>query len=709
MPIRLQWALIGLMFAIVGRGVSASAADDYLAMLQNLSRLAEGYRSPGTEDAQKLSTSVRNLEPLMARPRFLSPESLRELGRQIRQRAAKDDVGAGELLASIEDVAGLLDRGEPIAWPEYCRACADKVVAAPPIDLVAERSGLSAQLVRLELQWAAGEAAVRQEWEQYFFWEETKALASDAKLDMAVLDRLETRWANSVLAWNNPSVATTAIAVQRFAHLARRAASDHSPQDWARLLRDLANEIERQPNEDTDDRRRMQMVLELERNGVACELANAMRRRFLPASATLIVSAAALKQHLTTPINETFDVNDYFGGVLSRGKGRLTGKLDWSPVPSLGVARWMWQLEATSRSRSTGYTEGVSVASQGVTNIHGRKVFQWDAAGVTAFAAEANASANVDFENIDAGGGRRRQSAAVNDAYATRPQAESDAAAAAERSAKERLNGQGSRLVAETQAVYDREFRLPAALSLDAVSTVASWSTEMEYHWLCHYEPLGSPVVPTQPPSGRSDADARVNLHEAFVAGILASRLGGKSMTGQDFASQFSQFMGARSDGGSQPYDWHVRWAKHLPVVCRFTADSLQWEFRTDEFTTPDGVFPGFLLRAAYGLERKEDAREYTLVRDQPLVVYPRDYDPSKKQKLTGRQLLLRNAATRRLEVVLAPRLRLSSRGMPLTAGQLIQLDLVELQCTAGWLSAQLDIRSSSASQAKNAATHPSQ
>jgi len=709
MPLQPRWALIGLMFAIVGSGTAVSTADDYLATLQNLSRSVEEYRSLGSKDAQKLSPLLRDLEAVIARPRFLSPELLRQLGRQIRAKAPGDDSGVRQLLSLVEDVARQVDLGKPSDWPKYCRSCADKITAITPVDLAAERSRLLAQLARLEPLWAACEPAARGEWEQYLFWDETKALASGEKFDPGVLDRLDTRWANSVFALSNPSAATTAIAVQRFVHLARRAANDRTPEDWARLLRDLADVLERQPNEGAAGDRLVRMVLELERNGVAAELGNAVRRRFSHPNATLVVSANASTKHLTVPLDEKFGVNGFFGGVLSRGEGQLTGKLNWSPVASPGVARWMWQLEAVSRSRSTGNTQGVSVVSQGVTSVRGRKLFEWGAAGLTTFAAEAVASAKVNFENIDAGGRRRRRGAATSGAYATLPQAERDAAAAAERSAKERLDGQGAHLLAETQAIYDREFRLPAALSLDAVSTVESWSTETEYHWLCRYEPLGAFAAPTQPPSGRSDADACVNLHETFVAGLLASRLCGRKMTGQDFATRFSQFVGGGSDAISSSHDWHVRWAKHSPVTCQFAADSLQWEFRTEEFTTPEGVFPGFLLRVAYHLKRERDGHAYTLVRDEPLIVYPRGYDPSTKQKLTGRQLLLRKAATRRLETVLAPRLPLQSEGMPFTASQLPRVHLVELKCTPGWLSAQLDLRRSPVSRTAGAETPSAQ
>ena len=65
-------------------------------------------------------------------------------------------------------------------------------------------------------------------------------------------------------------------------------------------------------------------------------------------------------------------------------------------------------------------------------------------------------------------------------------------------------------------------------------------------------------------------------------------------------------------------------------------------------------------------------------MRDAHVVVFPRDYDPLAKKKLSGRQLVLRRVATRRLESVLAPQILLKDGSVPFMAGQVV---VAKLRC----------------------------
>jgi hypothetical protein len=704
MFVRWSCALFGLALALSAG--DASSADDYLGSIEILSRSIAEYRAVDAQEARELAFSFRDLRAEIARPRFMSPEALRQIGRQIRAKASADDPAIANLLSSIEDVTRWIDLGTPQNWAQYCRNRAEKIAAIAPADMAAQRRSLSAQLAGVESFLSTALPAARRDWENYLFWNETNRFASTDKPSADQLDRLETRWANSVLALDNSSLAAASIAVQRFVHLQRRAQSERTPNDWARLLREMANILDRQPNDNSPDRRLLQIAIELERYGVACELGNVLRRRDSHPNATFIVSTKNLIKKASVPLDEDFQVNDVFGGVFSRGQGRLTGMFGCDPLPSPSVARWAWLIDAVSRSRSTGSSQGVSVTSLGITNVHGSKVFEWGPAGLFAYPAEADASADVNYENIDSGGGRLRHNAASSRAYANLPQAERDAAAATENSTKERLDAEASRLLGKAVAVYDREFRMPAALSLNAVNTVTTRSTETEFSWLCRYEPLGSLAAPAAPPDYRSNADVHINLHESFVSGMLSDRLRGKKMTGKEFADLFAGFVGSRVAASSQSDDWRVRWAKNSPATCKFSAGSLRWELRTEKFTTSDGEYPGFLLQVAYH-PKQHGKQAFALVREANVVVLPHDYDPQGKAKLSGRQVLLRRAASRRLQTVLAPEIPLKDGEVPFMTGQVAKARLVQLDCQSGWLSASLDFEKSSAAAA-NDATAPS-
>lgn len=580
MFVRENCLLLGLALVVASAG-ETFAADDYLGSVVELSRSLEEYRPPASQDPEELGLLLQDLRAEITRPRFLSPDVLRQLGREIRAKAAQDDSDVVKLLASIDGVVRWVELGGPKDWARYCRVRADEVAGSKPIDMVAERHNLSLQLGRSSQFLATAPADIRRDWEEYLFWDETKGLASsDAPTD-ETLDRLETRWANSSLALDSGSLATTSIAMQRFSQLQRRAAGKRTGDDWARLLREAADLLERMGDGDLPNDRLVAIVVELERNGVTCELGNAVRRRYSQPNAMLVVSTENLARKSNVALDEEFEVNGIFGGVQSRGKGRLSGKFWCEAFPSPSVARWMWRIDAVSQSHSTASQQRVTVTSRGVTGVHALKLFQWGPTGLATLPTQVRAAADVDLENIDAGGPLRR-SIATNRAYATLPEAERDAAAEAERSVKQRLDAEGSRLLGQVATAYDREYRVPAALCLDAVSTVVTRATERECFWECHYEPLDTIAV-RLPPVNRSGDDARICLHESFVSGFLADRLCGKKMTGRHFADTFAQSMGSRNKDASRSTEWHVRWSKKAPISCTFRDGVLRVVLRTDE------------------------------------------------------------------------------------------------------------------------------
>ena len=318
----------------------------------------------------------------IARPRFLSPAVLRQIGVQIRAKTSPDDAAIANLLSLIEDVARRVDLG--------CRVIGHDTAGVRDADCRnragrfggAARIAISAQLNRFSRFLASAPPDIRRDWEEYLLWNETNRLASPEVLTTDQLDRLETRWANAVLALDNASLVTTSLAVQRFIQLQRRATSQRTAGDWAGLLGEAADRAERHSQGDSPDERLVRIVIELERNGVAAELGNAVRRRYSHPNAVLVVSTKNLKKETNVPFDEGFRVNGVFGGVYSRGEGRLTGTFACDPLPSPSVARWMWRIDAVSQLRSSGTSQGVNVSSQGVTKVRGYKRFEWGLAGI---------------------------------------------------------------------------------------------------------------------------------------------------------------------------------------------------------------------------------------------------------------------------------------------------------------------------------------
>ena len=160
------------------------------------------------------------------------------------------------------------------------------------------------------------------------------------------------------------------------------------------------------------------------------------------------------------------------------------------------------------------------------------------------------------------------------------------------------------------------------------------------------------------------------------MEGLLAGRLRGKATTSNDFSTA------ATAD------EWEIQWASEKPISCEFADGAMQLEFRVDQFTTSDGVFPGVIVRALYRPENQ--AQGVALVRDGTLNV---TLEGQKGEKISGRQLVLRQTLRRRIEKVLGPQIMLGEEELRGITGSAVKMKVVELKCADGWLIADVELK----------------
>jgi hypothetical protein len=173
-----------------------------------------------------------------------------------------------------------------------------------------------------------------------------------------------------------------------------------------------------------------------------------------------------------------------------------------------------------------------------------------------------------------------------------------------------------------------------------------------------------------------------MELHRSFVEGLLASRLCGKNSTAGDFS------LGAAKDDSSVADDWQIQWASEMPLSCEFAEGEMKLELHIKTFTTADGVFPGVVVRAAYRPEAQSQGM--TLVRAGALSV---SLQGREGEKLSGRQMVLRQTLRRRIERVLGPRIAIGEEELRKIVGSAIKMKIVELKCAEGWLMADIELK----------------
>jgi hypothetical protein len=663
-----------VMLPVTARGQSTA---DLVSRLQQKASAARAGQL--NEDAAQL---LQELEKELASDRYPSGAALRVLAAELSKTGSRLDSLAPDAQTLAQRYSTLAetplsDSHWSASWPTNGSA-----------NLEDERPLLRQAINRCRARLNRLAPTLRTAWDEYLCWSDVQGLTQGAALDEAVLNRLEARWTNFHLAWNDPELSRTALAVHHFIRHARRNGEAPPPEAIAGRLAAVALLLKDGASSEAVQKELSALLSDLESRGLADDLTMAIRAQASHPNAVVQVSNRLLQQHFAQPLDEAFRIDEVIAGTRVAGNGRLSGALECRPGSHPGVAGWTWSMQATSTSQSSGVSRGVQVDSTGTTSLSGSKRFHLDATGLSVLPAEADARTAIEFTGIRAGGGGRRQSTAVSEVYATRPRAEADSSASARRSIVQRLDGSASELLAEFQSHYDRTIKSPLGRSTLLVTTIRTAGSDDAQTWSCWLEELHGLAAPEPAPARLADADLAMSWHASFVERYAAMRLAGRTFTAGGLAKELDGWLGRDSSAtgaAASPDQWRLKFAADHPITCRIADGQVHLSLRLAEFADSKSEYPAVQVHLAYMPRQSEGG--WVLARIGAVEAYPLDYEPGTGKTLTGRQLVLRRAVQRSLENTLRQELALSPLEIKRGGAPALRISPREVRASQGWLS----------------------
>lgn len=633
---------------------------------------------------------LSDLEHELTSDRYVDPARLQRLAAQFRAA----DSGLLELAPVVERFARAWTVPEPATWSEFCRQGASEVESISSQDWSAEQARLELTLGGME-QVLAQLGDRRAPWEEYLFWQATRQLPRATVYDPAELDRLQIRWTNAALVWNNGTLQITANAVRRFIEHARRHDATALTDTLRKRLEGLAQLLQN-PESVTLAHQQAELsetVALMERFGILPHLTNAIRQKYASPDCVIRISDNLLRRHLEVSVNEQFPVNGVFEGTTTNGRGQLSGTLSWSPVASDSLARWRWSYAATINSSTTGLNSGVRIDSRSTAYVNGQKQFRLDATGLSTVPATADAIATVVFDNVVSGGRAIRRQRATNEVLSNRERIQSLTAQTARQETAARLDREGSQLVETFNNTYEQNFRRPLGRTLDYVTNIQTGCDDAGIAWQAWIEPPFQLMSHEPPPLSVPEADFTTFVHSQFVERMADVELRGRLVTSQEIAQQIEAWRGtsrgAATDGETRRTpaaaaagdEWQIRFAPEKPAVCTVADGIVKVQFRLAEFSSPDAAYPSVAIQVAYRPEWQAGECRWTRVGD--IDVHPLDYQPGRR--MSGRQLTLRRAIQRRLGQLLTEQWVLRPFVQEF-GGQTLRLEAHHVALKDGWL-----------------------
>lgn len=418
----------------------------------------------------------------------------------------------------------------------------------------------------------------------------------------------------------------------------------------------------------------------------APELVAAVRSRFGHSNAFAQAAAGLVAVGVERCVDEVNPVSDVILGTTIQGTGHAVGQLTMRLVPCEEVALIDTYFTACVDSQTVGYNGPAVINSSGHTELQGVKRLWISDQGFSSHAAVSDANTRSTITGI--GGRPAVQRAASQRAGQQKPQAEAIAAQHAAQRLNERMDRESAENLARANERYASRFRdplternvFPAELKY---STTENWlavrASETDAYHL---------AASDAPPPALTNVDATVRVHQSALNNLTDKAVGGMTVRDEAFQATLKDLLGKvpeefKPDQQDQP--WAIQFAADVPITVDFLDNQFRIVVRGRRYVRGDSSYPAMDVTVLYNIV--QNGKTVKAVRQGGLQIFPPDFAPGKGDRLSGRQLVIRDLIARRFGKVFKE--ELVGEGIELpgnwkSAGRLMPVSMTSKN---GWLT----------------------
>ncbi len=604
---------------------------------------------------------------------------------KVRQKILTAKTLDQRTMAVADTLQALAEAAKPLTdedRAEYLTKLESQLVPASDTELAAARARLKKSLALLEPKLLAY-ADRGKAWKTYLFWDETQQLLSDSAPPRDILRKLEARWSAAPLAWDLALIRDGGNEVQAVAVLLRRDA-ETIQQTAAQFA--AAKDALSKPLHAAELGAALPLLSALAELDLGAQLLLEVRNPDAVPMATVKMLPPYFGDK--TPVQQTFPVRGNYGGSYATGQGQVNGTRSTKLIPDPAAARFVVNFNGINTSQTTSSTQGVRVNSSATSQVNASKDFTFRPTGISSSPATASAATNLQYTGIGASGGRIRQAEARRQVQATRGSSQRNAQQAVERGARESLDTEGAKLIADFDKSYQREVLRPLHLQSSFQPRIATNSTKEAAQWqitlLRPHELLLLPAVPELAPTM-----LQTTAHQTFPARQFEMRLGGKALDQNNWRSILGKQLAARlsqneEDDGSE---WSILMPAEVPCEYDFRENNIvRVKFRLANFQNEE--FEHDHIDLILKFESTVVDGKWVLRRlEQPEVQFVADPATGKYvEQIGGRELSLRTLLRRRLAKLLGEEVTLTPQDLGFAPHNGRELVFAEILCRDEWL-----------------------
>lgn len=515
---------------------------------------------------------------------------------------------------------------------------------------------------------AAGDNGVA--WRKYVELDQLEAELRKPQPDLAVLERIAARFAAGNAGLELVWFSTARRTIEQYVAIARSVGDSKLQARYEQLLQGLAQHLEafgRHPTADEAQRIAADLRwLILARQ--APQLVETIRQSLQVPNAYVDLSSGTLDAVIGTTLDEATPLQDCILGTSITGTGHTTGRLSTQLVPDDQQALIDTIFAGQTESNTQGQNGPATICSQGVTSLASTKRLAITEEGLSVSPAVSNANTSTTITGISVSSQLRVVSQIVTRRVnQQKPLAECIASQHAALRLSERMDRQGSEMVANNNQAYQDRIKGPL------------WERNLwpQLHFSSVSQWLRVAAIEAEPyqitglqsaPALVEGADLNLRVHESLLNNAAVTGLSGLLLRDEEVQVYAQRMLGyvpdeLKPDAEKEP--WAIRLARQQPVAVSFEEDQFRVTMRGDEYVRGDGQYPAMNVTATYKIIRS--GTDVKAVRQGKIDVLPPRFKPGSGEQLSGREVAIRNLLEKRFEKIFRP--EITSKDLVLKPG----------------------------------------
>jgi len=426
----------------------------------------------------------------------------------------------------------------------------------------------------------------------------------------------------------------------------------------------------------------------LDDTGQAAKLVAAVRKQCRQSNFLGQASEKLVGTGIARVVDEMTPIRDCILGTDIQGTGHTVGRVTVKLVPDKHMAVLDTCLAAKVDSQTVGYNGPAIIHSVGVTELLGVKRLWIDAEGIGAHPATSDADTCTTITCI----GSTKDKAIVEriasrKAGKKKSQAEAIASQHAAWRLNDRMDQESTENLAQANERYVARFRKPLT-DRNLFPEELLFSTCAKYLSVRAMESDAyHPGAPSAPPAPPANVDLAVRVHQSALNNLTDKALGGMTVSDETLQATLKDLLGKvpdefKPDQREQP--WAIHFAAGVPITFEFLNDNqFRITVRGRRFIRGENTYPAMDTTVLYKIVQAGGTIK--CVRQGALQVFPPDF--SKGDRLSGRQLVIRDLVARRFGKVFKEELvgkGIELKGKLEKGGRLMP---VAMTSQAGWMT----------------------